>query len=103
MIAQSTRKETSEKLVKLLENSRTYTLAVAEAMPFAELTAGSHERLYALKGEIVRRGVRALLGVDMPIYPKRRFQDGSAAPDTLARVFSQNEARYRRHFHALHA
>jgi uncharacterized damage-inducible protein DinB len=33
MIAQSTRKETSEKLVKLLENSRTYTLAVAEAMP----------------------------------------------------------------------
>ena len=83
--------------------TRPSVIAVAEAMPFAELTAGSHERLYALKGEIVRRGVRALLGVDMPIYPKRRFQDGSAAPDTLARVFSQNEARYRRHFHALHA
>jgi asparagine synthase (glutamine-hydrolysing) len=83
--------------------TRPSVIAVAEAMPFAALTAGSHERLYALKGEIVRRGVRGLLGVDMPIYPKRRFQDGSAAPDTLARVFSQNEARYRRHFHALHA
>ena len=83
--------------------TRPSVIAVAEAMPFAALTAGSHERLYALKGEIVRRGVRGLHGVDMPTYPKRRFQDGSAAPDTLARVFSQNEARYRRHFHALHA
>lgn len=82
--------------------TRPGVIAVAEAIPFAELTAGSHERLYALKGEIVRRGVREMLGVDMPIYPKRRFQDGSAAPGTVAQVFSQNEARYRRHFHALH-
>ena len=83
--------------------TRPTVVAVAEAIPFAELTGGSHERLYALKGEIVRRGVCAVLGVDMPVYPKRRFQHGSAAPDTLARVFSENEARYRRHFHALHA
>jgi asparagine synthase (glutamine-hydrolysing) len=83
--------------------TRPAVVAVAEAVPFDELTRGSHERLYALKGEIVRRGIRAVLGVDMPAYPKRRFQDGSAAPATLARVFSQNEARYRRHFHALHA
>ena len=33
MIAQSTRTETREKLITLLENSRSYTLAVAEAMP----------------------------------------------------------------------
>ena len=83
--------------------TRPAVIAVAEAVPFAELTRGSHERLYALKGEIVSRGVRAVLGVDMPVYPKRRFQDGSAAHDTVARVFSQSEARYRRHFHALHA
>jgi asparagine synthase (glutamine-hydrolysing) len=83
--------------------TRPGVIAVAEAIPFAELTAGSHERLYALKGEIVRRGIRATLGVDMPIYPKRRFQHGSAAPDTIARVFSENETRYRRHFLALHA
>ena len=78
-------------------------IAVAEAIPFAELTSGSHERLYALKGEIVRRGVRAVLGFDMPAYPKRRFQHGSAAAATAAHLFTENEARYRRHFHALHA
>ena len=33
MIAQSTRTETREGLVTLLENSRSYTIAVAEAMP----------------------------------------------------------------------
>ena len=78
-------------------------IAVAEAIPFAGLTSGSHERLYALKGEIVRRGVRAVLGFDMPVYPKRRFQHGSAAAATAAHLFTENEARYRSHFHALHA
>jgi asparagine synthase (glutamine-hydrolysing) len=83
--------------------TRPPVIRVAEAVPFAELTQGSHERLYALKGEIVRRGVSAVLGLDMPIYPKRRFQHGSATPATAARLFTEDEARYRRHFHALHA
>jgi asparagine synthase (glutamine-hydrolysing) len=83
--------------------TRAPVIAIAEAIPFAELTCGSHERLYALKGEIVRRGVRAVLGYEMPVYPKRRFQHGSATPETAARLFTEDEARYRRHFHALHA
>ena len=83
--------------------TRPSVISVAEAIPFAELTSGSHERLYALKGEIVRRGVRAVLGYEMPVYPKRRFQHGSATPATAARLFTEDEARYRRHFHALHA
>jgi len=83
--------------------TRPAVIAVAEAVPFAELTSGSHERLYALKGEIVGRGVRAVLGLNMPIYPKRRFQHGSATPRAAARLFTEDEARYRRHFHALHA
>ena len=83
--------------------TRPSVIAIAEAVPFAELTCGSHERLYALKGEIVSRGVRAVLGFDMPVYPKRRFQHGSATPATTARLFTEDEARYRRHFHALHA
>ena len=83
--------------------TRPSVIRVAEAIPFAELTRGSHERLYALKGEIVRRGVRAVLGIDMPVYPKRRFQHGSAAPETAARLFTENEVRYRGHFHALHS
>src|SRR6267378_1341747 len=83
--------------------TRPSVIAIAEAIPFAELTCGSHERLYALKGEIVGRGVRAVLGYEMPVYPKRRFQHGSATPATAARLFTEDEARYRRHFHALHA
>ncbi|MEO8563971.1 MAG: asparagine synthase-related protein, partial [bacterium] len=55
---------------------RPSVIAVAEAIPFADLTLGSHERLYALKGEIVSRGVRAVLGLEMPVFPKRRFQHG---------------------------
>jgi len=83
--------------------TRASVIAIAEAVPFAELTCGSHERLYALKGEIVSRGVRAVLGYEMPVYPKRRFQHGSATPATAARLFTEDEARYRRYFHALHA
>jgi len=82
--------------------TRPSVIAIAEAIPFAELTSGSHERLYALKGEIVSRGVRAVLGFDMPVYAKRRFQHGSATPATAAHLFTEDEALYRRHFHALH-
>lgn len=83
--------------------TRPSVIAVAEAIPFAELTQGSTERLYALKGEIVSRGVRAVLGIEMPVFPKRRFQHGSVAPDAVRGLFPQNEARYRRHFQTLHA
>jgi len=82
--------------------TRPSVIRIAEAIPFAELTQGSHERLYALKGEVVRRGVKAVLDIDMPVYPKRRFQHGSATPATAAGLFTEDEARYRRHFHALH-
>ena len=50
----------------------------AEAIPFIELTDWDHERLYALKGRIVQAGVEAITGVRMPIFEKRRFQDGVA-------------------------
>jgi asparagine synthase (glutamine-hydrolysing) len=83
--------------------TRPSVIAVAEAIPFAELTEGSHERLYALKGEIVARGVRAVLGLEMPVFPKRRFQHGSVSANEVARLFPENEARYRRHFEKLHA
>jgi len=83
--------------------TRPSVIAVAEAIPFAELTEGSHERLYALKGEIVSRGIRSVLELEMPIFPKRRFQHGSVSATQAARVFPQNEARYRRHFETPHA
>ena len=83
--------------------TRPSVIAVAEAIPFAELTQGSHERLYALKGEVVKRGVRAVLGIEMPVYEKRRFQHGSVSADKISRFFPENEALYRRHFQGLHA
>jgi asparagine synthase (glutamine-hydrolysing) len=83
--------------------TRPAVIAVAEAIPFGELTKGSHERLYALKGEIVARGIRSVLGLEMPIFPKRRFQHGSVSATKAARLFPQDEASYRGHFETLHA
>jgi asparagine synthase (glutamine-hydrolysing) len=83
--------------------ARPAVIAVAEAIPFPELTEGSHERLYALKGEIVSRGIRSVLGLEMPVFPKRRFQHGAVSASKGARLFPRNEARYRRHFEKLHA
>jgi len=83
--------------------TRPSVIAVAEAIPFAELTEGSHERLYALKGEIVGRGVRSVLDLDMPLFPKRRFQHGAVAAAHVNRLFPQSETRYRRHFESLHS
>ena len=83
--------------------ARPSVIAVAEAMPFAALTEGSHDRLYALKGEVVSRGVRAVLGVEMPVFAKRRFQEGSVSANEVSRLFPRDEARYRNHFEMLHA
>jgi asparagine synthase (glutamine-hydrolysing) len=83
--------------------TRPSVIAVAEAIPFAEMAAGSHERLYAMKGEIVARGVRSVLGLEMPVFPKRRFQHGAVSATEAPRLFPQDEARYRRHFQTLYA
>jgi len=82
--------------------TRPSVIAVAEAIPFAELTKGSHELLYALKGEIVSSGVRSVLGLQMPVFVKRRFQHGSVSSSQIAHLFPQNEVRYRRHFETIH-
>jgi len=76
-------------------------IAVSEAIPFAEVTQGSHEALYQLKGRVVASGVRQHLGTVMPSFPKRRFQDG--ALDAGRNAFGLEEADYRREFLSLHA
>jgi asparagine synthase (glutamine-hydrolysing) len=74
---------------------------VAEGIPFASLTGYDVPTLYGLKGEIVRRGVKAVTGFDMPVYPKRRFQHGAVPVDRL-RARLSDESDYRRGFHALY-
>ncbi len=73
-------------------------VAVAAAIPFAELAQGSHEVLYGLKGEVVRRGVRQVLGADLPLFPKRRFQQGAMPEDEYRARFAADPAQYRAHF-----
>jgi asparagine synthase (glutamine-hydrolysing) len=77
-------------------------IEVAEGIPFIELTGWDPERLYALKGEIVRRGVEAVTGITMPVFPKRRFQHGTMPEDAFTAKFPRHEAPYRRAFAALY-
>jgi asparagine synthase (glutamine-hydrolysing) len=78
-------------------------IEVAEGIPFIELTDWDHGRLYALKGEIVRRGVKALTGLDMPTFEKRRFQHGAGDRNAMAERFPSDPAVYRQAFARMYA
>ena len=82
--------------------ARPAVIDAAEAIPFASLTGYDVPTLYALKGEIVGRGVRAVTGFDMPAFAKRRFQHGAVAVETLRQRLT-DEAAYRRTFLSLYA
>lgn len=54
-------------------------IAKAAAMPFEAWLNGDAERLNTLKADVVAAGVESVTGLRMPIFPKRRFQDGAGA------------------------
>lgn len=70
-------------------------IGVAESIPFIELTDWNHDRLYALKGEITRRGVEAITGLTMPVFEKRRFQRGAVGEPGFDSLFPSDENVYR--------
>jgi asparagine synthase (glutamine-hydrolysing) len=76
---------------------------VAEQIPFAALTGYDVAALYALKGEVVQRGVKAVTGFDMPVFPKRRFQHGALPAGAMKQRLDGSEQTYRRVFHDLYA
>jgi asparagine synthase (glutamine-hydrolysing) len=76
---------------------------VAEAVPFIELTNYDVPKLYELKGEIVSRGIRAVTGLQMPVFPKRRFQHGALPVTALRERLPFREAEYRKQFLALYS
>lgn len=78
-------------------------IEVSESIPFIQLTDWDHYQLYALKGEIVKRGVKAITGMDMPVYPKRRFQHGAVQESKFEKLFADNEIEYRMYFASLYA
>jgi asparagine synthase (glutamine-hydrolysing) len=82
--------------------TRPDVMEVAEGIPFAALTRYDVPTLYSLKGEIVRRGVKAVTGIDMPAFPKRRFQHGAMPADAMHARIGDSEAGYRRTLHALY-
>jgi asparagine synthase (glutamine-hydrolysing) len=70
----------------------------AEGIPFIALTDYDVDKLYRLKGEVVSRGVKALTGLEMPVFPKRRFQHGAVSAERLGQRLSRPEPEYRQRF-----
>ncbi len=82
--------------------TRPNVIEVAEGIPFIELTQYNVATLYSLKGEIVSRGVKAITGFDLPVFPKRRFQHGAVPKDVLRQQLPDAEIGYRQKFLALY-
>ena len=82
--------------------TRPDVIEVAEGIPFASLTNYDVPTLYALKGEIVRRGVKAITGFEMPVYPKRRFQHGAMPEETMRARLGDTERTYRQAFERMY-
>ena len=76
---------------------------VAEGIPFVELTDYNIDKLYALKGDIVARGVKSALGFDMPVFEKRRFQHGATSVGSLRENIPAREGQLRRKFLELYS
>ena len=73
-------------------------IEISEGIPFIKLTDWEHKKLYDLKGAIVAHGVKAVTGMDMPVFEKRRFQHGAANDKDFKRLFPSGEKDYRKAF-----
>lgn len=73
-------------------------IEISEGIPYIDMTGWDHEKLYELKGDIVSKGVKSVTGIDMPVFPKRRFQHGAVSRDTFRKLFPSKENDYRKEF-----
>jgi len=73
-------------------------IEVSEGIPYIDMTNWDHQKLYDLKGQIVSSGVKAITGLDMPVFPKRRFQHGAASTKAFDKHFPLKEIAYRKEF-----
>jgi asparagine synthase (glutamine-hydrolysing) len=84
------------------ESFSPYTLPnvieISEGIPYIDMTKWDHEKLYELKGSIVSAGVKAITGMDMPVFQKRRFQHGAASGKDFKKHFPEKEIDYRKEF-----
>lgn len=77
-------------------------IEISEGIPFIDLTDWDHKKLYDLKGQIVSEGVKAVTGLSMPVFPKRRFQHGAVSADAFRKLFPGKEITYRKEFLSLY-
>jgi len=84
------------------ESFSPYTLPnvieISEGIPYIDMTNWDHQKLYDLKGQFVSRGVKAITGMDMPVFPKRRFQHGATSEKAFKNHFPEREIEYRKEF-----
>jgi len=73
-------------------------IEISEGIPYIDMTNWDHQKLYDLKGEIVFKGVKAITGMEMPVFQKRRFQHGAASANDFDRHFPAKEIEYRKQF-----
>lgn len=77
-------------------------IEVSEGIPFIDMTGWDHEKLYSLKGDLVSSGVKAITGLDMPVFPKRRFQHGAAHHQIFSNLFPEHDLDYRKEFQRIY-
>ena len=84
------------------ESFSPYTLPnvieISEGIPYIDMTDWDHQKLYDLKGQIVFEGVKAITGMEMPVFEKRRFQHGAASKNDFDKHFPEKEITYRKQF-----
>ena len=73
-------------------------IEISEGIPYIDLTDWDHQKLYDLKGQIVAAGVKAITGIDMPVFEKRRFQHGVTSNKNFKKHFPEKDITYRKEF-----
>jgi asparagine synthase (glutamine-hydrolysing) len=73
-------------------------IEISEGIPYIDITNWDHNILYDLKGKIVSAGVKAVTGIEMPVFQKRRFQHGAASENNFSKHFPEKEITYRKEF-----
>jgi len=77
-------------------------IEISEGFPFIDITNWDHKKLYDLKGQIVAAGVKAVTGMNMPVFEKRRFQHGAASGEIFEKQFPAKDLDYRKAFLSLY-
>lgn len=80
--------------------TRPGVIAVAEGIPYVDLTGYEVRDLYSLKGLVIQAGMRGVFGGDIPVVEKRRFQHGAGNSAAISALLGTGERELRRDYFA---